>query len=95
MGWVGAKIRSEAGARLRDYFHPPGHLTQAQVAAALGVTQQAVSNWVIGRSRPAPHFREALERMTGIPVHSWLTKEETGEAAAAAKRLKGVEKGAA
>ena len=84
---VGQKIRSEAATRLRDYFHPTGRLTQAEVAVALGVTQQAVSMWVTGRSRPAPHLREALERVTGIAVHSWLTKEELGSAGAAARRL--------
>jgi plasmid maintenance system antidote protein VapI len=85
-------VPSEAATKLRDYFHPAGRLTQVGVADALGVSQQSVSMWLKGRSRPSPPLREALERVTGIPVQSWLTEEERSSAIELAKKFARAEK---
>jgi transcriptional regulator with XRE-family HTH domain len=52
------------------------HLTQTQLASELGVSPQAVSNWVAGRARPEPRFRADIERLTGVPRTLWMTDEE-------------------
>jgi transcriptional regulator with XRE-family HTH domain len=36
------------------------HLTQAELAARLGVDKQSISNWECGRSQPWPRDREAF-----------------------------------
>lgn len=42
---------------------------QTKLAAAVGVTQQAVSNWLYGLRRiPAEHVRRVSEA-TGVPAH--------------------------
>ena len=66
---------SDGTRQLRAFFSPP-RMTQADMAKALGISQQAVSMWVTGRSRPSAHQRAAIERIAGIPAASWLTPEE-------------------
>lgn len=41
-------------------------MTQVQLAAALGVTQQLVSNWEHGRSAPRDDKRAQLARILGV-----------------------------
>lgn len=50
--------------------------SQAILAARLCVTQNAVSAWCRGISRPTSKHRLVLERELGIPAVSWLTKTE-------------------
>lgn len=48
-------------------FRQVHHLTQAELAAALGVTVQSVSNWESGRSTPWDKDRATyLERMLAL-----------------------------
>jgi len=65
---------SEGARQLGDALSPK--LTQKALAQALGVTPQAVSSWVVGRARPSPPLRAAIERITGIPADAWLTDQE-------------------
>lgn len=50
--------------------------SQVEVARALGVEQPAISVWARGNSRPEPHFRDALERLYGIPRDAWYSAGE-------------------
>lgn len=50
--------------------------TEHSVATSVKASQQAVSSWKKGSSRPETHFRDALERVYGIPRDSWLTAGE-------------------
>lgn len=50
--------------------------SQAALAADLGIDQSSISAWVRGTSRPEPHFRHALARITLIPFDAWYSAEE-------------------
>lgn len=50
--------------------------TQGFVARTLSVSQPAVRAWVRGESRPVWAYREALQRLAGIPPEAWETKKE-------------------
>lgn len=45
--------------------------TPAAVARDVGVTRQAVIQWIHGIAKPRPEHREQLERLLGIPAASW------------------------
>ncbi len=47
-------------------------LNQKRLAQEIGVTDQAISNWVCGRARPELEAIEALERVLGIPMRDWI-----------------------
>jgi transcriptional regulator with XRE-family HTH domain len=47
-------------------------LTQAEVAAALGVSQSAVAQWEAGRSLPAPAMAAKIAKLIGVRI---LTEE--------------------
>lgn len=68
--------------------------SQAAVAAKVGVSQQAVSSWARGLTRPDFLARQKLADAFGVPVESWLTAEERKELrkskASAADELGGV-----
>ena len=51
---------------------------QVEVAQRLGVSQQAVSAWMSGVSRPSYERKRKLQELYGIPVDSW--DEESGDA---------------
>lgn len=61
---------------LRRWLDADESRSQATLARTLEVSQPSVSEWFSGRTRPAPHLREALELLTGIPAASWQTEEE-------------------
>lgn len=67
---------------LRAYFQP-NRMSQAEIAKRLGVTQQAVSSWVSGRTRPPAHHRKALQQLVGVAEDDWLTDEERQQVEAA------------
>jgi transcriptional regulator with XRE-family HTH domain len=45
------------------------NVTEADVAAALGVTPKAVRNWRNGAYGPSPAMARAIEKEFGIPKH--------------------------
>ena len=51
------------------------NLTQEQLAEKLGVTQGAVSHWLVGRWRPNIDTLLDLEELTGLTVHQLLDKD--------------------
>lgn len=51
-------------------------LSQSALANQLNITQNSVSLWVRGLSRPEPHHRIALETLLSIPASDWFTDEE-------------------
>lgn len=53
-----------------------GRVTQAEVAQAIGAKQQYVSNWARGGARPEPQYREALQRVYGVPSNAWYSADE-------------------
>jgi DNA-binding transcriptional regulator YdaS (Cro superfamily) len=53
---------------------------QTVLAAAIGVSQGLVWQWLHGASIPTKHF-EAIERATGITAHALLADEMVKEAA--------------
>lgn len=53
--------------------------SQAVVAAKVGVSQQAVSSWVRGLTRPDYVARQKLSDTYGIPAEAWLTAAERKE----------------
>ena len=67
---------TRAAKLLREMVAPRHRITQSRIAKLCDVSQQAVSGWLCGRSRPAEHLRPLLEAWTGIPVEAWLTDEE-------------------
>lgn len=50
--------------------------SQAAVAAKVGVSQQAVSSWVRGLTRPDEVARQKLRELYGIATEAWLTAAE-------------------
>ena len=65
---------TKGALRLRELFKPT--LTQKDLADRLGVTQQAIPQWIKGTSKPDPLCRKKLERVLGIPEEAWLTDDE-------------------
>lgn len=55
------------------------------MAHAIGAKQQYVSNWARGGSRPEPQYRDALERVYGLPKGAWYSPDELAIAKGAAK----------
>lgn len=47
-------------------------MTQETLAEALGVTQQAVSAWLRGVTKPSPERIAKIEAMLGVPADDWL-----------------------
>lgn len=45
--------------------------TQDEIAAAIGVSRVAVSNWLNGKKKPGPGSREKLEARYRVPAGSW------------------------
>ena len=50
--------------------------TQEFVAASIQAKQQYVSSWARGLSRPEPAFRDALDRVFGLPKTAWYSPTE-------------------
>ena len=66
-GFGDEAIYAELARRLRGAVHEQGW-TQAQLADALGVKQQAVSKWLSGTTRPKPATLEQLGSMLGLDI---------------------------
>ena len=65
LGFV-AKPRPSAGARKLS-----SKGTQTEIAARVGVTQQAVQRWLSGKGKPSGEKVLAIEREYGIPAKDW------------------------
>lgn len=59
-------LRKKWGKDIRKYREIRG-MNQAQLAAALGVTQQAVYYWETGKTSPKPENQAAIARVLGVP----------------------------
>lgn len=51
-------------------------LTQRQLAETLSVGQQSVSAWLLGKTRPEAHYREAIATLFSIDPRDWMTADE-------------------
>ncbi|MGO9710595.1 MAG: helix-turn-helix transcriptional regulator [Polyangiaceae bacterium] len=66
---------------------PTEPLNQAALALQLGVSQQAVSNWINGRSRPSAESMLELERLFAIDPREWLYRRTLGALGSAVKEV--------
>ena len=64
-------------------FLAAGSLSQSSLAARLGIAQPSVSAWLAGTTRPQAHYREAIERIAGVPAKDWQTDDERARVDAA------------
>lgn len=72
---------TEASGRLRDWRRGQG-LTQADLAAKLGVSGATLSDWESGKKEPRIESAVRIEQVTdgAVPVRAWLPIEPTPEA---------------
>ena len=68
-------IYTTARKALRAYLDAES-VSQSALAARLGVAQPSVSAWLAGITRPQAHYREAIERIAGVPARDWQTDDE-------------------
>lgn len=65
------------GSRLFATLLTSGEFTQAHLAECLGVSQQTISKWAAGTTRPEdPVTLLRIKAAFGIKVVDWLTEEE-------------------
>lgn len=71
-------MQSKAAARLAEALTPRTELgmTAAELARTLGVTQQAVSQWLKGENIPRADMMRRLEDLTGVPMRDWTEPAE-------------------
>lgn len=65
----------------------PRKRSAGRLAAFLGVSRPAVSSWLRGETRPDCRYWPALQLVTGIPVHEWISIEEHQELEDARQKL--------
>lgn len=63
--------RTAGQERLNEALRPRRVMTQAELARRLGVSPQAVSDWLRGDSQPKPDHMAKIEDLLGIPMRSW------------------------
>jgi transcriptional regulator with XRE-family HTH domain len=74
-------IRTPGMRLLRRAMEKRG-LSQAQVAALVGCSQQSVSGWLRGAFVPTTAIQLArLEELLGVPSRAWLTTSQRRELA--------------
>lgn len=64
------KRETKASRALTEALTPK--LTQEELAERLGVTQQAVSSWANGRTKPSAEVMAKIEDLLGISMRSWV-----------------------
>ena len=63
---------TKAATALRSLLRPePPPFTQQALAKELGVTQQAVSAWLRGTTRPGYETRMKIETLLGVAIADW------------------------
>lgn len=63
-----ASRRAGFGRALRDAMHRV-HMTQVELAALLGINQQAISDWCLGKKLPrSEEHREFIAKELGVKV---------------------------
>jgi transcriptional regulator with XRE-family HTH domain len=62
--------RTEAPRRLVQWLQTNG-VTQVDMAYRLGVSRQAVTLYVHGKSRPRRHVASRIESVAGVPATTW------------------------
>lgn len=67
---------TQGAERLRALVLP--RISQVQLARKLGVTQQAVSQWIRGNAKPRHEHAVTLERDFGIPADTWDSQSDSG-----------------
>jgi transcriptional regulator with XRE-family HTH domain len=67
-------MHSRASIRLAEALRPKV-MSQSKLAEELGVSPQAVSGWVVGKSKPAPEQMVRIEDLFGIPMRAWTEEE--------------------
>lgn len=55
-------------------------LSQAELARRMGVSQQAISKWVVAGQQPCLAAVIEMEKMFGIPAAEWRQKSRSPEA---------------
>lgn len=65
----------KAPAKLRAYTRDRG-LTYEVIGGVVGVSGQTVTQWGCGASRPRLKMMFILQKLTGVMVKDWLTREE-------------------
>lgn len=89
---VPTKKLSESAKALRDYLTPKVQppMSQSELARRLGVSPQAVWNWINGTSKPNAVMAEAIARIvTNASVAGWLDDEERKQVEKLAKAANG------
>jgi transcriptional regulator with XRE-family HTH domain len=79
-------MQSKAAARLAEALTPRTELgmTAAELARTLGVTQQAVSQWLKGENIPRADMMRRLEDLTGVPMRDWTEPADSSASEPAA-----------
>jgi DNA-binding XRE family transcriptional regulator len=71
-------MHSRASTRLAEALRPKV-MSQTKLAETLGVSPQAVSGWVVGKSKPELELMLRIETLLDIPVRAWTEEEEVAE----------------
>ncbi len=67
----------------------PKVMSQSDLARELGVSPQAVSGWIVGRSKPTPELMARIEDLLSIPMRAWTEEWSTQHANCAAATASG------
>lgn len=71
--------RSRASVELRRLLSSPAQvMSAADLAGALGISPQAVSNWLTGIARPRPELMARVEDIVGVPMRDWTVDVDDG-----------------
>jgi transcriptional regulator with XRE-family HTH domain len=71
---------SAASELLKEALNPKV-ISRADLAAKLGVSRQAVSDWLNGDALPTADRMAQLEDLLGIPMRSWTEPVPSAEPA--------------